>query len=72
MTEVYLGKPPVHVEAWMKENFKTEKWVPAVYTDQWSFSDSEYGYHRVSLDDMTGTRSDVSGWIWAMDGVLGI
>lgn len=41
MTEVYLGKPPAYIETWMKENIQTEKWVPAVYTDQWLFSDGE-------------------------------
>ena len=41
MTEVYLGKPPAYIETWMKENIYTEKWVPAVYTDNWLFSDGE-------------------------------
>ena len=46
MTEVYLGKPPAYVETWMKEHFKTAKWVPAVYTDELLFSNgglTEYG-----------------------------
>ena len=38
MTEVYLGKPPAYIETWMKENLQTEKWVPAVYMDQWIYS----------------------------------
>ena len=41
MTEVYLGKPPARVEAWIKEHFKTATWVPAVYTDEWLFSDGK-------------------------------
>ena len=61
MTEIYLGKPPAYVEAWMKTNYKAEKWVPAVYTDKWLFSDGKtndsdgYGVYVTYMDGPSGS-----------------
>lgn len=64
MTEVYLGKPPEHIESWIKEHFKTSIWMPAVYTDNWVYSDSED--HHISLDNLSETGGG-EGWSWVLD-----
>ena len=52
-TQIFLGPPPPHVEKWMREHY--QKWVPAVYTDEWLFSDGgKYSitYSRYSQDEL--------------------
>ena len=62
-TQIFLGPPPPHVEAWMKANWKApDKWVPAVYTDEWLFSDGDSTHnveYSTAMEDM-----------WTIDGAL--
>ena len=56
-TQIFLGPPPPHVEAWIKEHYKVpEKWVSAVYTDKWGFSNGKnYNLKYTWANGETGT-----------------
>ena len=53
MTEVYLGRPPTYIEAWMKENSKPKGEIGRGYWMVRRLPDGEW--RKLVPDDVTGS-----------------
>ena len=73
-TQIFLGSPPPHIEAWIKANFKPKaKWVPAAYTNKWAFSDGNTRYITITgpnaYDFSTITEDEYNDLMQYTDGM---